>query len=217
MENEVKKEEVETTMESNAVKGKQLIMISTRNAIILSSVIIVLALLFVCKSFFVAAVVNGSPISRYAVIHEAEKRGGKVALESMIVQKILADEVQKKGIVVSEDEIAAEFQSIEQRFTAQGATLDAMLAAQGITRDDVKKQIITQIQVQKLLGDKIAVSEAEIDQFIATNKITVPKDKEAEMRTQVAAQLKQEKTNKEGNVLVESLRTAAKVTFYVKY
>jgi foldase protein PrsA len=174
MENEANKEEVITSVESNDANKKQPAIISTRNAAILSGVIVALALVFVCKSIFVAAVVNGSPISRYAVVHEAEKRAGKATLDSMIMQKILADEVRKKGVTVSESDISAEIQSIEQRFAAQGSTLDAMLAAQGMTRDDVKKQIVTQLQVQKLLGDKVAVSEAEIDQFIATNKISVP-------------------------------------------
>lgn len=217
MENEAKNEEVVTAAESNTVTGKQLIIISTKNAIILSGIVIVLALLFVYKSIFVAAVVNGSPISRLSVIQEVEKKSGKAALDMIIIQKVLADEVRKQGIVISASEIDTEMKEIEDRFAAQATTLDAMLASQGMTRADVTKQITTQLQVEKLLGDKIAVSEAEIDQFIATNKITVPEDKEAEMRTQVAAQLKQEKTNKEGNALVESLRSTAKVTFYVQY
>ncbi len=217
MENEVKKEEVVSTVGSTAVKGKQLIMISTKNAVILSGIVIILALLFTCKSVFIAAMVNGSPVSRLSVIHEVEKRSGKAALDGIIIQKILADEVHKKGITVSESEIATEMKAIEDRFTSQGATLDAMLVTQGLTRDDVRKQIITQLQVEKLLGDKIAVSDAEVGQYIADHKITVPKEKDAEMRTQVAAQIKQDKTNKEGSALVESLRSQAKITYFVQY
>jgi foldase protein PrsA len=217
MEDEVKKEETTPLVESKEVSGKKLIMISTKNACILSGVIIALALLFVYKSIFIAAVVNGSPISRFSVIQEVEKKSGKAALDMIIIQRILADEVHKQGITITESEVDAEMKEIEARFTAQATTLDAMLASQGMTRADVTKQIMTQLQVEKLLGDKIAVSDAEVDQYIAEKKIVVPKDKDAEMRTQVAAQIKQEKTNKEGNALVESLRGSAKVTYFVQY
>jgi foldase protein PrsA len=215
--NKEHKEEVVAQETHEDELTKKVPMISTKNAIILSSIIIVLALLFSYKSVFIAAVVNGSPISRLSVINEIEKKSGKAALDSIIIQKILADEVQKRGITVSEADIDAEMKIIEARFTAQGATLDAMLTAQGLTRDDVKKQIVTQVQVEKLLGDKIAVSDSEVSKYVTDNKITVPKDKDAEMRTQVAAQLKQDKTNKEGNALVESLRSEAKVTYFVQY
>jgi foldase protein PrsA len=217
MEDEVKKEETTPLVESKEVSGKKLIMISTKNACILSGVIIALALLFVYKSIFIAAVVNGSPISRFSVIQEVEKKSGKAALDMIIIQRILADEVHKQGITITESEVDAEMKEIEARFTAQATTLDAMLASQGMTRADVTKQIMTQLQVEKLLGEKIAVSDAEVDQYIAEKKIVVPKDKDAEMRTQVAAQIKQEKTNKEGNALVESLRGSAKVTYFVQY
>lgn len=217
MENEVHHDADTSANDAKDTGIKHQAIISTRSALVLSGIIVLLALIFVYKSFFVAAVVNGSPISRYAVVAEAEKRAGKATLDTMIIQKILANEVSKNGITVSADEINAELVLVEGRFAAQGTTLDAMLLSQGMTRDDVTKQIITQLQVQKLLGDKIAVTDAEINQFITTNKVTVPEEKEAELRTQVAAQIKQEKTNKEGSALVESLRSSAKVTLYVQY
>lgn len=219
MDDEINKEESTSTQaeESQAVSGRKLPMISVKSASILSGVIIALALIFVYKGMFIAAVVNGSPISRFAVIHTIEKKSGKAALDMLIIQKVLADEVHKKGIIVSEPEIAAEMKIIEDRFVGQGTTLDAYLVTQGVTRDDVRNQIITQLEVEKLLGDKIAVSDAEVNQYIADHKIVVSKDKDAEMRTQVATQIKQDKTNKEGNTLVESLRSSAKVTYFVQY
>lgn len=217
MEHDEHKEESTHHHESKKSGGKINLTISTKNAIILSGVIIALALLFVYKSVFIAAVVNGSPISRFAVMHEVEKKAGQAALEGMIIQKLLASEVRKQGITVSESEIAAEMKMIEDRLVAQGTTLDTMLVSQNISRAEVTKQIITQLEVEKLLGDKIAVSEAEIDQFIAEKKLVAPKDKETEMRTQVAAQIKQDKTNKEGSAFVESLRTKAKITYFVQY
>lgn len=217
MEHDANKEESAPTIESENVSEKKYFTISTKNASILSGVIIALALLFVYKSVFIAAVVNGSPISRFAVMHEVEKKAGKAALDGMIIQKLLSNEVRQKGITVSEGEIAAEMKMIEDRLVAQGTTLDTMLVSQGMTRAEVTKQVITQLEVEKLLGDKIAVSESEIDQFITEKKLVAPKEKEAEMRIQVAAQIKQDKTNTEGSALVEALRGSAKVTYFVQY
>jgi hypothetical protein len=76
MESDVNKEEAITHEESNDVSGKKMPTISIKSAIILSAVIIALALMFVYKSVFVAAVVNGSPISRLSVIHAIEQKSG---------------------------------------------------------------------------------------------------------------------------------------------
>lgn len=201
-------------MEVNTPKRRK---INTKMVAIAVGVILVLALLFFFKGVFVAATVNGSPISRLSVIHTLEHRSGKSALEMVIVQKLITQESQQKGIVVSDEEINAEIKLIENQIAQQGGTLDMMLAAQGMSQDDLRKQIVTQKEVEKLLGDKVLVSDAEVDQFIIDQKVTLPKDKEAEVRNQIKDQLKGQKVSKEGTVFVDELRAAAKINYFVKY
>jgi hypothetical protein len=207
----------ETSTGPAAGERKQ-IKISIKTASIIAGVVIVLALLFSYRGMFIAATVNGSPISRLALIHQLEKSAGKGTLDMMVVQKLIDLEAKKNGITVTREEIDAQIKIIEDQIAAQGAaTLAEMLVSRGMTQRDLEKQITTQQQVEKLIADKTAVTDQEVDQFILSQKITLKADEEAEVRTKIAAQLKQEKVNTEGNALVESLRKDAKVSYFVDF
>ncbi len=209
--------ESETALNTTASGHKQ-IKISIKTASIVAGVVIVLALLFTCRGIFVAATVDGRPISRLALIHQLEKTSGKSALDMMIVQKIIDLEAKKKGITVTAEEIAAQLKIIEDQVSAQGGTtLAEMLVARGMTQQDLEKQIVTQQQVEKMVVDKIGVTDMEIDQFISSQKITLKAEEVAQARTQIATQLKQQKISTEGNALVESLRKDAKISYFVDF
>lgn len=198
--------------------GSKQIKISIKTACIIAGVVIVLAILFSCRGLFVAATVNGHPISRFALIHQLEKNAGKTTLDMIVVQTLIDLEAKKKGITVTPEEIAAQIKIIEEQIAAQGATtLPEVLRARGMTLGDLEKQITTQQQVEKLVADKTVVSDEEVNEFIASKKLTLKKEEEAEARVQIAAQLKQEKINTEGNALVESLRTSAKISYFVDF
>lgn len=194
------------------------IKITVKTASIIAGVVIVLALLFSCRGLFVAAIVNGSPISRLNLIHQLEKNSGKAVLDMIVVQKLISLEAKKHGITVTREEIAAQITVIEGQIAAQSeVTLADMLVSRGMTQGDLEKQIITQLQVEKLIADKTMVTDEEVDQFIAAQRITLKAEEAAEVRTQIAAQLKQEKINVEGNTLVNTLRESAKISYFVDF
>ncbi len=182
------------------------------------AVVLIITALFFAKGFFVAAMVNGSPISRLAVIKELEKQGGKQALEAIIDKKLIETELDKKGVSVSKEEVDAEIEKIKAQVTAQGGTLETALASQGLTEEKVREQITVQKKLEKVLADKIAVSEAEIDAYIKDSKITPPKDMKIEdVRKQISEQLKQQKFQSEAQQWVSNLTTNAKIKYYVNY
>lgn len=177
-------------------------------------VLLVGASLYYYRSFFVAATVNGSPISNLFVV---QSKFGKQALDAAITQKLIDAELKKRGITVSADELAAEVKEIEASVQAQGGTLDQALQAQGMTRADLEKQLTSQLKVQKVLADKLVVSDAEADAYMTTNKITPPKGEEASMRIQVKAQLQSQKFNQVAGEWVSSLKASAIINYYVQY
>ena len=181
--------------------------------------VIVLILLFVWvfKGLFVAAKVNGSFVSRYAVVHELEKSSGKQALQAMVTKMLIHDEAKRVGVAVSADEIATEKKRIEGIVTQQGGTLDAALVQRGLTMDDFMDQIVTQKEVEKLIGDKVSVTDTEIDQFIKQNQYTIPADKLVEAKKQISDQIKQQKVTDAGQKLVDGLLAKAKISYYVNY
>ena len=182
------------------------------------AVILIIVALFFAKGLFVAATVNGSPTSRLSVIAELEKQGGKQALEAIIDKKLIETELNKKGVSASKEEVDAEIEKIKTQVASQGGTLEAALAQQGLTEEKLREQITIQKKLEKLLADKVAVSEAEIDAYIKDSKATLPKDvKMEDFRKQISDQLKQQKFQQEAQKWVSDLTTNAKIKYYVNY
>lgn len=182
------------------------------------AVILILVALFFAKGIFVAATVNGSPISRLSVIKELEKQGGKQALEAIIDKKLIETELKKQNVSLTPTEIDEEIKKIEAQVASQGGTLEAALTQQGMTEEKLREQITIQKKLEKLLADKVAITDAEIDAYIKDSKATPPKDVKLEdFRKQIREQLKQQKFQQEAQKWVADLTASAKIKYYVNY
>jgi len=196
---------------------KKLIKINTKTAIIIAVIIVVGGLAYIYKGLFIAATVDGIPISRIAIIQELEKASGKDLLDSLIIEKLVQNEANAKKIIVSNDEINAAIKNIEDQVAAQGATLDAALSAQGMSMEDLKKQIIFQKEIEKLVADKINVTDEEAAQYIKDNAISIPEGQEAATAAQIKDELRNQKLSTESNTLIATLKSQAKIRYFVNY
>jgi len=196
---------------------EKIIKIDVKTAIIVAVIIVVGALAYAYKSLFIAATVDGSPISRLAVIQELEKASGKSLLDSLINKKLVQNEMRAKKIVVSDDEINSEIKIIEDQIAAQGNTLDAALAEQGMSRDDLKKRIIFQKEIEKLLADKINVTDEKVAQYIKDNEISIPEGQEAAIADQIKNEIRNQKLDTEAPALITDLKSKAKIKYFVNY
>ncbi len=217
MDNNTTKTESLNTQKYQQKADKKSIKISIKTAIIIVVIIALGVLAYVYKGLFIAATVDGSPISRLAIIQKLEKASGKNLLDSLITEKLIQKEANAKKITVSNDEINAEIKKIEDQIVAQGGTLDAALAAQGMSMDDLKKQIILQKEVEKLVADKINVTDEEVAQYIKDNAISIPKGQEATTTTQIKNELRNQKLSTESNTLIVTLKSQAKIRYFVNY
>lgn len=174
------------------------------------TILIVVAILYFLKGLFIAALVNGSPISRLSVVQELEKSNGSSVLDSLVTKELIRQEARKKGINVTRDEINSEISKIEGTIKAQGQTLDEALAAQGWTKKDLEDQIVTQKIVEKLLADKVLVTDQEVDDYVKANKSTEPRDT-------IKEQLRQQKLFEAYQAWIQGLMAQAKINYFVKY
>jgi len=205
------------TQEHQQKTDKKSIKISLKTASIIAVLIILGTLTYVYRGLFIAATVNGSPISRLTIIKKLEKASGKSLLESLIAEKLIQNEATQKKIVVSNEEIDTELKKIEGQVSAQGGTLDEVLSRQDMTRDDLKKQIILNKEIEKLLGDKVNVTDEEIGQYIKDNKIPVSEGQEAAIRAQIKDGLKNQKLNTQAQSLLAELKSKARIQYFVNY
>src|SRR4051812_42694523 len=88
---------VEPSREDQLTPKKEL-MISVRALRIIAGAVVLLLVLYFAKGLFIAAVVNGMPISRFEVIHQLEKSNGKAALDALVTRKLIADAAKKAGV-----------------------------------------------------------------------------------------------------------------------
>jgi len=218
MENNIETIQPSLAPEIAPAETKKHKIINVKFLVIVAIVIIIGALGFYFKGLFIAATVNGCPVSRYAVIAELEKASGAQVLDSLITQRLIDDEARKKGVTVSSNELTAEIKIIEDQVKVQGGTLAEMLAAQSVSRKDFEKQVTTQKKLEKLISaDKMQVVDSEITQYIEDNKIEIPKGKETEYKNQIAEQLRQQKLSDAAMALIDSLRSQAKIHYFIKY
>ncbi len=217
MDNNTIKSESLNMQEEQQKPEKKSIKISIKTIIIVVVIIALGALVYIYKGLFVAAIVDGSPISRLTIIKKLEKASGKSLLESFITEKLVQNEANAKKIVVSDDEINTEIKKIEDQVSAQGGTLDEALSGQGMTRNDLKKQIILQKEMEKLLADKINVTDEEVEQYIKDNVISIPEGQETAMRDQIKDGLRNQKLNTQAQTLITDLKSKAKIQYFVNY
>lgn len=181
-------------------------------------IILVIALLYVFRGVFVAALVNGEPISRLSVVRQLEKQNGKAILDNLITKKLILQEAKKREVVVSQTEISSELKKIETNLKSQGTSLDQALSLQGMTRSGLNDEIRIQLALQRLVSKDVKISDKEIEKFITENKENFPAGTtDAQMKSQAKEQLKSQKLQNKTQTFIASLQKKAKVLNFVKY
>ncbi|MBI4096187.1 MAG: SurA N-terminal domain-containing protein [Candidatus Levybacteria bacterium] len=182
-------------------------------------IVVILAIAaFFLRGLFVAALVNGQPITRLALIQELEKQGGKQTLSALVNQALILQEAKKKNVEISQKEIDNSVKQVEDSLKTQGQNLDTALAVQGMTKQDFIMQLKIRILVEKLLVDKMKVTDKEVSDYMEKNKETLPTDvKENELRKQVKQQLEQQKLASASQAWLEELNKNAKINYFVNY
>jgi len=115
------------------------------------------------------ATVNGEKITKDELYEKLVEAGGKPTLDSMITERLVAQEVKKANVTVSDEEVNASVNMLIASYPSE-ADFEQALAGAGMTRDDLNESTVQQLELAKLLGDKAAVSDAEIKKFFDENK-----------------------------------------------
>jgi parvulin-like peptidyl-prolyl isomerase len=170
------------------------------------------------KQYIVAGLVNNRPIFRATIIKELEKQGGQQALDSLVTQELIRQEAKKKGITVTDEDVNKKLSELDTQFKAQGQTLDKVLEQQGLNRNEIKDQLKVQIMLEKLLGDKITVTEKDVDAAYEEQKEIFKDEKDVnKVRTTIRETLKSQKLSTEAQALLAELKKNAKIKQFVTY
>ncbi len=181
-------------------------------------VVIVASLLYYYKGLFIAGSVNKQLIFRTSVIGELEKTQGKRALDNLVTRVLIYQEAKKQGINVSDSDIDQKLIQIDENLKKQGQSLDAALAIQGMQKEDFREQVKIQLNAEKILADKISISESEVSDYIKDNKDFLPGEITGEdLNTFVEDQLRGQKLSAEFQTWLTEVKKNAKIDLYINY
>ncbi|HBI35685.1 MAG: Parvulin-like protein peptidyl-prolyl isomerase [candidate division WWE3 bacterium GW2011_GWF2_41_45] len=176
------------------------------------------ALIYNYKSLFIAATVQGKPIFRWEVTKVLETQLGEQALNNLIEKRLIANEAVSKNIVISEDEINLKIKSIEDGIVQSGQTMDQFLAQNGMSQTEFRDQVKHIALIEKLLQDKVTVTEEEITAYIEENKESFPEiADDPQGRSLVKESLQQNKMSQMYGSYIDELKTTGNVNVLVKY
>lgn len=177
----------------------------------------ILVFFYFTKSLFIAALVNSKPITRFSLIKSLEKQGGQQALDNLVIKELISQEAKKKGIVVKEEDIQTEIDNIRGVVEEQGSSLEAALAFQGQTMDDLKDTLYLKLNVERILGDQVSVSEEEITKYYEDNKTTFGTNKLEEVKDQIRDQLIQERLGTKFQEWITEVKNNSNIKYFVNF
>jgi hypothetical protein len=184
--------------------------------ILLLLVILALAGLWFGKKYFIAGTVNGQPISKWQLNAQLEKRFGSQVLDSIINERLILSAARQKSIFVTEDDINNKIKQVEEQIKGQ-MSLDEALKAQGLTKEDFKKQIEIQVSIDKMFDKEASVSTKDVDDYLSKNSsLTKSASDAAALKKEVEDMLKQQKVAELFNTWFTEIRKNAKIENFLK-
>lgn len=158
----------------------------------------------------VVAFVGMRPITRFEVNQELYKANGEEVINSLVTERLVKDEIAKKGIKVSDQEVNGKVDELRANL-GESVKLEDLLAERGYTLDEVKDQLKLQLEIEKAVSDKVTLTAEEIDKFVTDNSAYLTGSSSAEKRVEAEKTLKQQKLQQAISEWIESLRSQTKV------
>ena len=193
---------------------------SKNRSLAITVVAVMLAFLvgYLVKNNLIAAMVNGKPIWRSKIVKQLETYYGANVLNTSIEQELIRQEADSKNIKVTDAEVAEQIKKIEDSMASSGQTLDQALAESGMTRKDLEENYGLNIMVEKLLAERVTVTDEDVQKYIDENKDSFPEGTDlTQVKTIVTEQLKQEKMGTQYQSMIDELKAKADIKTVVKY
>lgn len=190
----------------------------SRNFTVGVTLLLIVTVLYFGRGVYLAAVVDGRPITRFEVIRELEKQSGQETLDNLVSRTLLFQEAQRRGVQISNEVIQEEIRQIESIVESQGTNLDAELSLRGQTRSDLEENIKIQKTIEELLKEDISFSDEELRTYYDENQSFFGEESSYEdLKEDIREQLMQEKLQQEFGLLLEELRSQSNIYYIVDY
>ena len=209
---------VEEAVVKTPTDGGRSVKIHRSTVFVVIGILIVAFVLYYGRGLFVAAVVNGQPVSRLSLVKEAERESGKQAMAMLVRNALVEQEASRQNVKVSDKELADQIKTIENNLSKQGQNLDETLKSEAMSRNDLNRIVRLDLLVGKLVGKEIKITEKQVVDYIDKNKDFLPKDKkDDELKKLVKERIKQEQLSEKAQVWLANLEKKASIVKFVNY
>lgn len=201
----------DTTQEVKKTSVK--LTLSKKNLVVMATLLVTTALMVLSYSFkneAIIATVNGKPITRVALWKNLEQQSGSQTLDAMITEELILQEGKKQNIVINKEEIDSEIKNIENSVVSQGLTLEQALSSQGMSKEELEKQIVLQLTLEQLVSEESSVTESDIDTTLL-QALEAGEEDSPELREQIKAQLEQAKMTQAIQSYLANIRQESKI------
>lgn len=191
-------------------------MVKKKTLLIFLGAVVLLAALYLAKGQFIVALVNNRPIWRWTFVKTLEKQGGEQVLDSLIVESLIFQEAKKQKVTISEADINQAIDELKANFTSQGQNFDELLASQGISQQEIRRNIEIQKIAEAIAAKDISVSDEEVANYLTENKDSFSdEENQDELKAAVRKQLEQQKLSQAISQWLDSLRNSAKIKSFL--
>lgn len=173
----------------------------------------ILLLVIYKKSWFIAATVNGLPITNLELQAKLNQQFKSQTLNQLINEKIVLNEAGKAGAIPSQSEIDQKIAELEKNVGGKDV-LDTLLTQQGQTRTTLQDQIRVQLAITKLYDKEATVSAEEVSKFIEENKQALRATDSASQQKEALDTLKQQKLSPIFSQKFQELRQKANIQIF---
>lgn len=197
----------------NTFSEKIINLKSSKTRVLILIVAVILLLAIYKKNWFIAAVVNGMPVTNLELQLKLNQQFRTQTLNQMINEKIIISEAAKAGAIPTDGEINQKISQLEANVGGKDM-LDNLLAQQGQTRQTLRDQIRVQLAITKLYDKEATVSADEVTKFIDQNKAQLKATDSAGQQKEAEDTLKQQKLSQIFSQKFQDLRQKAKIQIF---
>ena len=125
------------------------------------------------------ATVGDEKITKEELYDTLVKASGQQALDMMIEDKVIAMELKKEKVTVSDEEVEAEL-ATQIESTGGDEAFAAALEQGGITEEEFEKSITEYLSIRKVVEPRIKITDEELKAYFDENKETLSTEGEKE-------------------------------------
>ncbi len=168
------------------------------------------------RGAFLAGTVNSSPISRWELNQKMVEKYGKQTFDEMVNEKLLAAELKKQNITVTDKEVSDETAKIIQEYGGEEA-FKAALTQYGLTEAKAKDSIKQSLSLKKIIEKnyKIEITDDQVKKYFDENKTLFEGKKLEEVTVDIKETLYQQAVYTKTQEWFTGIRKDAKIVPYI--